>query len=317
MQCMEVWGGNRAADAGVVMPGLDVWVFALPYDEDERAGELDRAGGDVHLVSSCGTGRIARMMVADVSGHGAKVAALAVTLRRLMRRFMNYLDQTAFVEALNRAFGELDQSGRFATSVAMTFFTPSARLDVCNAGHPHPIRYRAALRRWELLESGHGDSSPDPTNLPLGILEPTRYEQFGVELDVNDLVVVYTDALSEARSAAGEMLGEAGLLSILRSLDPSAPASLIPALLERVAAWREGAPPDDDITVLLLRHNGSSRQAPILRRLSASVRFLGILLRNCVPFGDRPPIPWPEARAENLLGAFIPRIARRWRAGRA
>jgi sigma-B regulation protein RsbU (phosphoserine phosphatase) len=319
MQCMEVWGGNRAVDAGVVMPGLDVWVYALPYDEDERAGELDRAGGDVHLVSSCGTGRIARMMVADVSGHGAKVAALAVTLRRLMRRFMNYLDQTAFVEALNRAFGELEQSGRFATSVAMTFFAPTARLDVCNAGHPRPLRFSAATRRWEILEAGASQetSAGDLTNLPLGILEPTRYEQFGIELGRNDLILVYTDALNEARSATGEMLGEAGLLSILGSLDASSPAALIPALLDRVAAWRDGAPPDDDITVLLLRHNGSARQAPLFRRLSASLRFLGTLLRNCIPFGDRPPIPWPEARAENLIGAFIPRIARRWRAKRA
>lgn len=324
---MEVWGGNRAADAGVVMPGLDVWVYALPFDEDEGVGELDRAGGDVHLVSSCGTGRITRMMVADVSGHGSKVADLAVTLRRLMRRFMNYLDQTAFVEALNRAFGELDQSGRFATSVAMTFFAPTARLDVCNAGHPRPLRFDAAARRWTLLEPPHradtggsdaagADTGGDVTNLPLGVLEPTRYEQFGIELDRNDLVLVYTDALIEARPPGGAMLGEEGLLRLVRELDPSRPDALIPELLTRVAAWRRETPADDDVTVLLLRHNATARQAPIHRRLAASMRFVWTLLRNCVPFGDRPPIPWPEARAENMLGAILPGVARRWRVKR-
>src|SRR5262245_16992854 len=101
MQCMEVWGGNHAVDQGVIMPGLDVWVFAQPHE----GGEF---GGDVHYVSSCGTGRISRLVVADVSGHGAKVADVARGLRTLMRKFVNYLDQTRFVEALNKGLLETD-----------------------------------------------------------------------------------------------------------------------------------------------------------------------------------------------------------------
>lgn len=345
MQCMEVWGGNRAADSGVVMPGLDVWVFAEPFEdpfEGPPAAALgdsaangrplaagDRAGGDVHLVSSCGTGRITRMMVADIAGHGERVAEVGVMLRRLMRRYMNYLDQTAFVEALNRAFGEIDDDGRFATSVAMTFFAPTARLDICNAGHPRPLRFCRRARAWRFLDppadsaEAHdarrprGDESEeDIRNLPLGILEPTRYEQFGVELDRDDLVLVYTDALIEARSPDGAMLGEEGLRRELAAIDASRPDLLIPELLDRVARWRGGAPADDDTTLLLLRHNGSAVQAPLLRRLAASVRFLGTLVRSLVPFGDRPPVPWPELRAENILGAMIPAVARRWRATR-
>src|SRR5688572_27605166 len=131
MKCMEVWGGNRTADHGVVMPGLDAWVFSQPYSLE--AGD-DDAGGDVHFVSSCGPGRITRMVIADVCGHGHCVAGCAQSLKFLMRRFMNYLDQTVFVEALNRAFAAPEvELGRFATSIAMTFFAPTARLDPCNA----------------------------------------------------------------------------------------------------------------------------------------------------------------------------------------
>ena len=39
MACMEVWGGNRAIDNGVVMPGLDAWVFSLPYRHEGIAGD--------------------------------------------------------------------------------------------------------------------------------------------------------------------------------------------------------------------------------------------------------------------------------------
>jgi len=95
IQCMEVWGGNRAVDNGVVMPGLDAWIYSRPYEGDSE-------GGDVHYLSNCASGRITRMLVADVSGHGAGVASIAANLRGLMRRYINYLDQTRFIEALHR-----------------------------------------------------------------------------------------------------------------------------------------------------------------------------------------------------------------------
>jgi hypothetical protein len=329
MQCMEIWGGNRAADSGVVMPGLDLWVYAQPFGEDGRpADEVDRAGGDVHLVSSCGTGRIARMMLADVSGHGSKVATLAYSLRRLMRRYVNYLDQRAFVAALNRAFSDIDPTGgRFATSVSMTYFAPTARLDVCTAGHPRPVWFRASQRRWVVCGPAderasrrtHADpagtsSTGDLKNLPLGVLEPTAYDQFSVQLEKGDLVLAYTDAVTESRTPTGAMLGEEGLASLLATLDGVPPERLIPALLVRLDEHRGGRPFDDDLTLLLLRHNGSAVQAKFLRRIGAGFRFLGAIARACIPFGERQPIPWPEPRAENIVGAAIPRIARRWKA---
>lgn len=319
MQCMEVWGGNRSADHGVVMPGLDAWVYSEPYAPESTGNEerlADSGGGDVHFVSSCGTGRIARMVLADVSGHGVTVAGAAQSLRTMMRRYMNFIDQTAFVEALNRAFGAPDiASGRFATSVAMTFFAPTARLDLCNAGHPRPLRYRAKTREWSFLiapDSRASDRNDEISNLPLGVLEPTRYEEFGVALATHDLVLAYTDAVTEARSPSGELLGEARLLEIVRSLDATTPAELLSALRAKLDDWRGGAAPDDDLTLLLLHHNGVGTQAPILRRLWASVRFLGTVARNLVPVGSPPPIPWPEFRRENILGALAPKAARTW-----
>ena len=79
MQCLEVWGGNQAVDNGVVMPGLDAWVFSRPYGGDS-------SGGDIHYVSSCSTGRIARLLVADVSGHGEAAAGTARELRAAPRK---------------------------------------------------------------------------------------------------------------------------------------------------------------------------------------------------------------------------------------
>src|SRR6202050_148020 len=147
MQCMEVWVGSKLTSSGVELGGLDVWVYSKPFGEAQR-------GGDVYYVSSCATGRIARLLLADVAGHGHSVASTAADLRTLMRRFVNRLDQTEFVRLLNQQFTTLSKDGAFATAVVATFFEPSRRMTVCNAGHPRPLLYRASRKQWDFL--GHG-----------------------------------------------------------------------------------------------------------------------------------------------------------------
>src|ERR1700690_2884073 len=158
MQCMEVWGGSQLASRRVEMGGLDVWVYSKPHGEAQR-------GGDVYYASSCATGRISRLLLADVSGHGTSVAATAADLRTLMRRFVNRLDQAEFVRLLNRQFGAMSRDAIFATAIVTTFFEPSRRLTICNAGHPRPLLYRAAERHWSLLGHAGGAASSAPSNL--------------------------------------------------------------------------------------------------------------------------------------------------------
>ena len=90
MQCMEVWGGSQLTSRCVEFGGLDTWVYSKPYGKAH-------AGGDIYYASSCATGRVSRLLLADVAGHGHTVAATAADLRTLMRRFVNRLDETEFV----------------------------------------------------------------------------------------------------------------------------------------------------------------------------------------------------------------------------
>src|ERR1700733_14516557 len=129
MQCMEVWGGNQPVDSGVVMAGLDAWVYCRPYAGG--AIEPAEAGGDVYFVSSCATGRITRLLVGGVSGHGTAVSDVASSLRSLMRKYVNYLDPRKFVGEMNRRFAELSKDGCFATAVVTTFFSPTNQVTFC------------------------------------------------------------------------------------------------------------------------------------------------------------------------------------------
>jgi len=307
MTCMEVWGGSQLTTRGVAMGGLDAWVYSKPFGDAER-------GGDVYYASNCATGRITRLLLADVAGHGNSVAATAANLRTLMRRFVNRLDQTEFVRLLNQQFAALSEVGTFATAVVATFFAPTRRLIVCNAGHPRPLLFRTAKREWSLLGADPTTEEISSNNMPLGILDMTEYEQFDVELESGDCVLTYTDALIESHDADGEMLGEGGLLRIVRLLCDVEPQLLTKALLREIADRYPGNLTEDDVTVLLVRASGRKPRFFLKDFLWANLRMVGSLLRAINPWAERPPLP--DFNLANIGGAIIPALEQRWRAPR-
>lgn len=113
MQCMEVWGGNSAVHKWFDMPGLTTWIYSQPHGTSQ-------AGGDVYYLSSCASGRVTRILLADVSGHGENVSQVAVSLRELMRSHMNPVRQKRFVQPANREFTDADHSGKFAALIIAT-----------------------------------------------------------------------------------------------------------------------------------------------------------------------------------------------------
>jgi sigma-B regulation protein RsbU (phosphoserine phosphatase) len=301
MQCMEVWGGSQLTSRGVEFGGLDAWVYSKPFGKAH-------AGGDIYYASSCATGRISRLLLADVAGHGQTVAATAADLRTLMRRFVNRLDQTEFVRLLNQQFAVLPRTGAFATAIVTTFFEPSRRLTVCNAGHPRPMLFRAAQRQWDFLGTQGPGSRNAPSNIPLGLFDAAVYEQFDVELEPGDCLLSYTDALIESRDADGEMLGEDGLLRIMRVLGDVPPDKMIETLLAEIETRYPENLSEDDVTVLVVRANGRQLRFSLREKLKAFGRFTSALFR-----GQHP--PFPDASLANIGGAIIPALARRWRAG--
>lgn len=299
MRCLEVWGGNRAVDTTIAMAGLDAWVYSRPYRGDAE-------GGDIHYLSNCASGRIARFLIADVAGHGAAVASVAVVLRDLMRRYINYVDQARLVRGLNAEFARLAEMGSFATAVAVSYWTPTDEITITNAGHPRPMLFRAGTRTWEVVSDSALAPAGDPRNLPLGILEPTGYDITRLRLAEGDLLLIYTDSLVEARGRDGRLLGEAGLLAMLGGIDPLRAEAFIPALIGRIEAG--GEPPSDDVTAVLIRPNRAKPQVSALDGLRSALRTTRASIA-ALAHGRAPPIPEPSAR--NLLGAFSARANRR------
>lgn len=320
LQCMDIWGGNHGISSQVVVPGLDAWVFSRPHAPD--AGAPADAGGDIHFVTSCATGRITRLLVADVSGHGAPVAEAATSLRKLLGRYSNYIDQTVFVEAVNARFGDLaEQSATggvmFATAVVATYFAPTDELSICNAGHPRPMWFSAREDSWSIIETPV--SSDGPSNLPLGVLEPTLYPSFTLTLASQDLVLFYTDSLIEARSTDGRQLGEAGLRTLLSGLRAESPDTFIRLLLASIERWARTGPKsdgsthdpfNDDVTVLLIRPNQNKPRPGTMLGTQGTWNLLKAGVRSLTR-GEMPVMP--DLGLRELGGAFFARLNRRGR----
>jgi len=252
MRCMEVWGGNAAVESGISVHGVDAWISSQPYHGES-------SGGDIHYVSMCGQGRIARFVLADVAGHGEAAGELALQLRTLMRRHITKADQTRFARSLNRTFGRLSRRGVFATAALVTYFAPTDQFITSLAGHPRPLWYQASAHRWTLLPieaATAGSAAPD---LPFGVIPTTAYHQSVVTLGKGDMVVLYTDALIETGGSSPRSIGESGLLHLATQLTGADPTALGRALIESVDE-EFGLSPEtrtDDLTLLVLHHTAA------------------------------------------------------------
>lgn len=271
MSCMEIWGGNRAIDSGVSAPGIDAWVVSRPHAGAD-------GGGDIHYVSLCAGGKIARFTVADVAGHGDAVAGLAVVLRNLMRKGINTADQSRLARRLNEAFINESRLGVFATAILATYFAPSRHLILCNAGHPPPLMYRARTQTWSLHTPDEAPATgPRPRGIPLGIIEPTDYTQHAIALEPGDIVVLYTDSLIEQKDESGRMPGAQGLRDLCEGIQADRPECIANELIDRVARYGGGRALDDDLTIMVLHHNGGPSPRPsLVDRASAYARLLGL-----------------------------------------
>lgn len=269
LQCMDIWSGNRFVENEVSTPGLDVYVHSQPYHGESH-------GGDVHYLSLCAGGGTTRLILADVAGHGDAVAGTSQTLRFLMRRFMNHKSQTRLVRELNREFTQLTQIGRFATAVVATYLSSNDRIAICNAGHPQPLLYQHASRSWsfagrELIETGAA------YNLPLGIDESTAYQQLSLKLQEGDVLIFYTDAVTETFGTNGELLGEKGLLELVKTLPCENVREISQGLLQRLRTYSGDRPCGDDLTLMTVRYSKSAKRFPgMLERLKGYAKVFGL-----------------------------------------
>jgi phosphoserine phosphatase RsbU/P len=187
-------------------------------------------------------------VLGDVSGKGLPAALLTAVVQGV------FAIETALghspAEALTALNGTLIRKaveGRFATIFYGTL-SPDGTLTYTNAGHNPPIVLgRSGLRR---LSAG---------GTIVGAFSDARYEQDTIDLDPGDLVVVFSDGVTEAFNAAGEEFGNDRLLDSVRAHADRPPGEVLEQIMAAVRGFVKDAVPSDDVTVVVLRYTGEKR----------------------------------------------------------
>ena len=245
LKCAETWAGNGSTSKVAELPGLRLWVYSRAYG-------ASNAGGDVHYVSVCPDCTVSRVALADVSGHGRAVEAIGARLRELMEKHLAALSQANLMRDLNEAVRRELEGMHYATLVAVGFHARRGLCVMTNAGHPPALRYRNERAAWEWSEPRRADGEPTVTGTPLGLLPNVSYRPAIVTLRPGDLIVLYSDGISDARNADGEELGRARLMTLARKMRRESAETFGHQLLEAIEDFRRQQAPEDDETIIVL-----------------------------------------------------------------
>lgn len=209
-------------------------------------------GGDYYELRAVSSDCFA-LAIADVSGKGVGAALLAALLQGMFVAAPHTrLPVEEMLARVNRFLLERTGGEQYAT-VIYGLIEASGRLRVVNAGHPP----------WLLLRGTAVERHP-ARSVPLGLLEEARYEAEEIQLEAGDRLLFYTDGLTEARNAAGELFGLKRLERLVCRHHVAGARELHEAVLRELEEFTGGAEQADDIALLVLEY------APGARLTSAS-----------------------------------------------
>src|ERR1019366_4964137 len=218
----------------------------LPQLENFRVHAFNKptryVGGDfydfLHLSSGDWVG-----VLADVSGKGISAALLSsMLLGALNTEFRCETEPQEVLNRVNRLLFEKSLSGQFVT---LFLFVMNAQGvgQFISAGHNPAYLYRSATRKIEALSS---------ENLILGAFASSTYQSSPLHLHTGDILVVYSDGLTEARNQHEDMFGGERLLEIIKQEAPLGGQELQQKFLKAIEEFTQGMPQADDITFLIV-----------------------------------------------------------------
>jgi sigma-B regulation protein RsbU (phosphoserine phosphatase) len=205
--------------------------------------------GDYYDVMQLPDGRLA-LAVADISGKGISAAILMANLQAVLRT----ITQTArtpheVCSALNHHLHQVTDAAKFATFFYAEWDNPARRLSYINAGHHPPI----------ILGSNCGRRL-DLGGFPLGMFGDAEFQTGELTLEPGDLLVLYSDGITEAEAPGGEEFGERRLREAIETNCSRPLIEIQTAVVDAVHGWSAGGEAQDDMTLLIVKATGAKEE---------------------------------------------------------
>lgn len=211
------------------------------------------AGGDYYDIFSMDANNLI-LLVGDAAGHGIKACMSIMTMRTLIHMIQDksYVDTAHFVAEVNQRLANkaiVQDEGGFITMMYCTLNTATHRLQYTSAGHPMPLLHN--LRTNEVTPLG-GEAE---AGMPLGIDPNETYHSVSVEMPEDSRLLIFSDGLTDAFPAGGDMYDQFGEKGIIKCLQSAAHLSLDEALDKLFVdsqAFTQGSGRHDDTSAVLV-----------------------------------------------------------------
>jgi len=206
-------------------------------------------GGDYYDFLELPGERIG-IAVADIAGKGIAAALLTSAVQASLRVMAAERDppSSQLAAQMNRFLYRSTAENSYATFFYAQLDLQSRRLRYVNAGHNPPYLLRRNQAGVEVTELSTGGTV-------LGLFPDVEYEDGDITLCPGDLLVAFTDGLTEARHASGEEFGEERLKELLRGMVGASAEAVSRTLADRVREWVAGAQQHDDVTFVIAAVN--------------------------------------------------------------
>jgi sigma-B regulation protein RsbU (phosphoserine phosphatase) len=201
-------------------------------------------GGDLYGVCAASPDRLV-MFLGDVSGKGIPASMFmvrAISLARLLAR--EIAEPERILERLNDELSAENPSGMFVTFLCAVFEPTTGRLTLANAGHCRPVLLSAnEPPRWAVNRLGTA----------LGFEAGLEFERIELTLNPGDVLILYSDGVSEAFNPQEECYGNDRLLAGMHGLATRSAETITARLLDNVRAFADSAPQSDDLAILTMK----------------------------------------------------------------
>jgi serine phosphatase RsbU (regulator of sigma subunit) len=206
-------------------------------------------GGDFFDILDLPDGRVA-LALGDVAGKGSPAALLMALLLAMLRTLVDEgLDAARLLARLNVQVIRHSPASRFITLFYGVYDPATGRLDYVNAGHLPPLLRRADGRIERIAGDGSG-------GLALGMFAQASYDTHTVTVEPGDVLLLYSDGITEAEDANGRPFDESGLAAVADRIASSGPEALGRAVIAAVESHAGDMRLADDLTVLVLCRSG-------------------------------------------------------------
>jgi len=203
-------------------------------------------GGDFYDYLALANGDFA-FTLGDVAGKGPAAALLAAAVQsHFVAQVAVCNDPAQTIARINTALLRRPIEARFAT-MFHGVLARDGRFSYCNAGQEPPL----LVGRQELTSLQAGGPV-------LGLLTGAEYAFETVQLKPNDLVVVFSDGVTEAINTAGEEFGRERVVEAIATCHGTKPETVMETVLDALREFSQGAPQSDDVSALILRYRGQT-----------------------------------------------------------